>query len=81
MKLLTSEGAAKYCTSVCFRAIFYRKVIRDPKPTVRMFPRTLSRMAGLKSYNNVRKYFHPNNKSESKPHSAFLGRSVCYYKK
>lgn len=46
-----------------------------------MFPRMLSRMAGLKSYNNVRKYFQPNNKNESKPHSALLGGSVFYYKK
>lgn len=53
----------------------------DSKPTACTFPRTPSRMARLKSYNNVRKYFHPNNKTESKPHSAFLGRSVCYYKK
>lgn len=31
----------------------------DSKPTARTFPRTLSRMEGLKSYNNVRKYFNP----------------------
>lgn len=30
MKLPTSEGAAKYHSSACFRAISYSKITRDP---------------------------------------------------
>lgn len=53
----------------------------DSKPTACKFPGTSSQMPGLKSYNNAHKHFHPNNKTELKPHSAFLGRSACYYRK